>query len=69
MVGGSLRILRLPPPLKLVAMILLKVALSTINQIKSTKTNLILFLAMHKCKKKNETCKPYKNGQLETKVV
>jgi hypothetical protein len=28
-VGGSLRVLRLLPPLKLVAMILLKVALST----------------------------------------
>jgi hypothetical protein len=32
MVGGSLRVLRLLPPLKLVAMILLKMALSTINQ-------------------------------------
>jgi len=32
MVGGSLRVLRLLPPLKLVAMILLKVALNTINQ-------------------------------------
>jgi hypothetical protein len=36
MIGGSLRVLRLPPPLKLVchdiAEILLKVALSTINQ-------------------------------------
>ena len=39
MVGGSLRVLRLLSPLKLVAMILLKVALNTknqINQIKST---------------------------------
>jgi hypothetical protein len=35
MVGGSLRVLRLLPPLKLVTMILLKVALSTINQIES----------------------------------
>jgi hypothetical protein len=36
MVGGSLRVLRLLPPLKLVAMILLKVALNTKNhQIKS----------------------------------
>jgi hypothetical protein len=37
MVGGSLRVLRLPPSLKLVAMIIaeifLKVALNTINQI------------------------------------
>ena len=33
MVGGSLRVLRLLPPLKLVAMIQLKVALNTINQI------------------------------------
>jgi hypothetical protein len=32
MVGGSLRGLQLLPPLKLVAMILLKVALSTNNQ-------------------------------------
>jgi hypothetical protein len=32
MVGGSLRVLRLLPPLKLVAMILLKVALNTKNQ-------------------------------------
>jgi hypothetical protein len=29
MVGGSLRVLWLPPPLKLVAIILLKVALNT----------------------------------------
>ena len=35
MVGGSLWALRLLPPLKLVDMIQLKVALSTINQIKS----------------------------------
>jgi hypothetical protein len=35
MVGGSHRVLQLLPPLKLVAMILLKVALSTIKQIKS----------------------------------
>jgi hypothetical protein len=37
MVGGSLRILRLLPPLKLIAIaeILLKAALNTINQIKS----------------------------------
>jgi hypothetical protein len=35
MVGGSLRGLRLLPTLKVVAMILLKVALNTINQIKS----------------------------------
>jgi hypothetical protein len=35
MVGDSLPVLRLPPPLKLVAIILLKVALNTINQIKS----------------------------------
>ena len=34
MVGGSLRVLRLLPPLKLVAMILLKVALKHQNQIK-----------------------------------
>jgi hypothetical protein len=33
MVGGSLRVLRLHPPLKLVAMILLKVVLNTKNQI------------------------------------
>jgi energy-converting hydrogenase Eha subunit C len=33
-VGGSLRVLRLPPPLKLVTMILLKVALSTKKSIK-----------------------------------
>jgi hypothetical protein len=32
MVGGFLRVLRLLPPLKLVAMILLKVALNTKNQ-------------------------------------
>ena len=32
MVGGSLRVLRLLPPLKLVAMILLKVAINTKNQ-------------------------------------
>jgi hypothetical protein len=32
MVGGSLRVLRLLPPLKLVAMILLKMALNTKNQ-------------------------------------
>jgi hypothetical protein len=32
-VGGSLRVLRLPPPLKLVAMILLKMALNTKNSI------------------------------------
>jgi hypothetical protein len=32
MVGGSLRVLRHLPPLKLVAIILLKVALSTKNQ-------------------------------------
>ena len=39
MVGGSLRVLRLLPPLKLVTMILLKVALNTkikSNQIKSS---------------------------------
>jgi hypothetical protein len=36
MVGGSLRVLWLPPPLKLVAMILLKVALNTKDQIKSS---------------------------------
>jgi hypothetical protein len=35
MVGGSLRVLWLLPPLKLVGMILLKVALNTKNQIKS----------------------------------
>ena len=34
-VGGFLRVLRLLPPLKLVAMILLKVALNTKNQLKS----------------------------------
>jgi hypothetical protein len=34
MVGGSFQVLWLPPPLKLVTMILLKVALSTKNQIK-----------------------------------
>jgi hypothetical protein len=34
MVGGSLRVLRLLPPLKLVAMILLRVALNTINHVK-----------------------------------
>jgi hypothetical protein len=34
MVGGSLWVLRLLPPLKLVAMILLKVALSIKNQYK-----------------------------------
>ena len=39
MVGGSLWVLRLLPPLKLVAMILLKVALSTINQIKCISRN------------------------------
>ena len=38
-VGGSLRVLRLLPPLKLVAMIQLKVALSTINQIKLNHQN------------------------------
>jgi hypothetical protein len=32
MVGGSLRVIRLPPPLKLVAEILLKVALNTKKQ-------------------------------------
>ena len=36
MVGGTLPILRLLPPLKLVAMIMLNLALSTINQIKSS---------------------------------
>jgi hypothetical protein len=36
-VGGSFRVLHLLPPLKLVAMILLKVALNTKNEIKSTK--------------------------------
>jgi hypothetical protein len=41
MVGGSLRVLRLLPPLKLVAMILLEVALST-KKIKS-----IMFLTSH----------------------
>jgi hypothetical protein len=35
MVGGSLRVLRLLPPLKLVAMILLKVALNTEKQTKT----------------------------------
>ena len=35
MVSGSLWVLQLLPPLKRVAMILLKVALNTINQIKS----------------------------------
>jgi hypothetical protein len=39
MFGGSLRVLRLLPPLKLVAMILLKVALNTRNNMKS---NLLL---------------------------
>jgi hypothetical protein len=39
MVGGSLLVLRLLPPLKLVAMILLKVALNTIKiKIKSMGT-------------------------------
>ena len=37
MVGGSLRVLRLRPPLNIGAMILLKVALSTIKQIKYIK--------------------------------
>jgi hypothetical protein len=37
MVGGSVRVLQLLPPLKLVAMILLKVALNNKNQIKSFK--------------------------------
>jgi hypothetical protein len=37
MVGGSLRVLRLLPPLKLVTMILLKVALNTKNQSNQTK--------------------------------
>ena len=45
MVGGPLRVLRLLPPLKLVAMIqlkyLLEVALSTINQIKSNQPSSI----------------------------
>jgi hypothetical protein len=36
MAGGSLRVLRLLPPLKLVAEILLKVTLNTNNQIKSS---------------------------------
>jgi hypothetical protein len=36
MAGGSLRVLRLLPPLKLVPGILLKVTLSTNNQIKSS---------------------------------
>jgi hypothetical protein len=40
MVGGSLWVLRLLPPLKLGAMILLKVVLNTINQIKSLVVNL-----------------------------
>jgi hypothetical protein len=35
MIGGSLQVLQLLPPVKLVAMILLKVALNTKNQIKS----------------------------------
>ena len=39
MVGGSLRILWLPPPLKLVAMILLKVALNTKNQSRKVDQN------------------------------
>ena len=38
MVGGSLQVLRLLSPLKLVAMILLKVALNTKNQIKSNQS-------------------------------
>jgi hypothetical protein len=37
MVGGSLRVLRLLPPLKLVVIILLKVVLSTKNQINQLK--------------------------------
>jgi hypothetical protein len=41
MVGGSLRVLGLLPPLKLVAMILLKVALSTKNKIKSNQSSRI----------------------------
>ena len=57
MVGGSLHVLRLPPPLKLVAMtiaeILLKVVLNTINQIKSNQPNndksSIYMLGTHFC--------------------
>ena len=48
MVSGSLRVLRLPPPLKLVtndiAEILLKVALNTINQIKSNPFGIALLI-------------------------
>jgi hypothetical protein len=47
MVGGSLQVLRLPPPLKLVAMILLKVALNTINQSRRRDASLT-FLAVSK---------------------
>ena len=49
MVGGSLRVLRLLPPLRLVAMILLKVALNTINQIKS-----IIKMCLFQMLKKNK---------------
>jgi hypothetical protein len=51
MVGGSLQVLQLRPPLKLGAMILLKVALSTIKQIKSnilTKKKQVPFLSIVK---------------------
>jgi hypothetical protein len=47
MVGGSLRVLRLLPPLKLVAMIaeiLLKVALNTTNQNQIKSNQIIRFL-------------------------
>jgi hypothetical protein len=50
MVGGSLRVLQLLPPLKLVAMILLKVALNT-QQPNHERKNVKLLSA-----KKKKTC-------------
>jgi hypothetical protein len=47
MVGGSLWVFRLLPPLKLVTMILLKVALNTINQSNLKFLSLIFYKIIH----------------------
>jgi hypothetical protein len=51
MVGGSLRVLRLPPSLKLVAMIIaeifLKVALNTTNQITKIEAKYSVYIYAH----------------------
>jgi hypothetical protein len=66
MVGGSLWVLRLLPPLKLVAMILLKVALNTKNQ--PTLLRLVAEPVKHiyDCQISNcyfDTCNDYKTSQ------